>query len=172
MNERANASKRGYMGRGLLVVIAIFGLELVAVAGAGYRWFGDQRLHILLALIASLILLFAHSWISIYLVGTARLISKSVAEHGWDAVEDASRRRFVRRALPWLGVAAVAVLAAFLSGALSMVRDDVSAPRIAHHVIFFVAVALQAVALVTARPALAETERRIRALDARIGSPP
>ena len=170
MNERANAPERGYLGRGLLVVIALGGLGLAAVAGAGYRWFGDQRLHILLALIVSLILLFAHSWISIYLVGTARLIRKTVAEHGFDPQEDDLRRRLVRRALPWLLVAALGVLAAFASGAFAMIRQGDARPQFWHHAIFFAAFALQFVALYAARPALAETERRIRALDLRIDS--
>jgi hypothetical protein len=168
MSERANAPRKGYLGRGLLVVIAVFGLGLIAVAGAGYRWFGDQRLHILLALVVSLILLFAHSWISIYLVGTARLIKKTVAEQGFEPVEDDLRRRLVRRALPWLVVAALAVLAVFLSGSLAMVRQGESTPRLWHHAIFFAAFALQFAALYAARPGLVETERRIRALDSRI----
>lgn len=170
MNERANAPKRGYLGRGLLVVIALGGLGLVSVAGAGYRWFGDQRLHILLALIVSLILLFAQSWISIYLVGTGRLIGKTVKAHGFDPGEDDLRRRLVRRALPWLGVAALGVLAAFSSGAISMIRQGDAQPRLWHHAIFFAAFVLQFAALVAARPGLVETERRIRSLDQRIGS--
>ncbi len=170
MNERANAPKRGYLGRGLLVVIVLGGLGLVAVAGVGYRWFGDQRLHILLALVVSLLLVFAQSWTSIYLVGTSRLIAKTVSEHGFDAQEDDLRRRLVRRALPWLLVGALAVLAAFLSGAFAMVRQNELHPRYWHHAIFFAALALQFVAAYAARPGLVETERRIRALDGRISS--
>jgi hypothetical protein len=170
MNERANAPKRGYLGRGLLVVIALGGLALVAVAGAGYRWFGDQRLHILLALIVSLLLVFAQLWISIYLVGTSRLIGKTVAAHGFDPAEDDLRRRLVRRALPWLVLGALAVLAAFLSGAYAMVRQGYLHPRYWHHGIFFATLVLQFAALYAARPGLVETERRIRELDGRIGS--
>jgi hypothetical protein len=171
MNERANAPRRGYLGRGLLVVIALGGLGLVAVAGAGYRWFGDARLHVLLALIVSLLLVFAQMWISIYLVGTSRLIKKTVAAHGFDRGEDDLRRRLVRRALPWLVLGAFAVLAAFLSGAFAMIRQGELHPRYWHHGIFFATLVLQFVAAYAARPGLAETERRIRALDGRIGSP-
>ncbi len=171
MNDRANTPKRGYLGRGLLVVIALAGLGLVAVAGAGYRWFGDQRLHLLLALIASLVLLFAHSWISIYLIGTSRLIAKTVTAHGFDPTEDTVRRRLVRRALPWLVGAAIAVVAAFLSGAFAMIRQGEARPHFWHHAIFFAALALQLPAILAARPGLAETERRVRELDARIDRP-
>ena len=169
MNERANAPKRGYLGRGLLVVIALAGLGLVAVAGAGYRWFGDQRQHILLALVVSLILLFAHCWILIYLAGTARLIGKTVAAHGFDPGEDDLRRRLVRRALPWLLLAALGVLGAFVSGAYAMIRQGEARPLQGHHAAFFAAMALQVAGLFAARPGLIETERRIRALDSRIG---
>ncbi|HEV7669285.1 MAG TPA: hypothetical protein VGS22_12220 [Thermoanaerobaculia bacterium] len=170
MSERGNAPRKGYLGRGLLVVIAFGGLSLVAVAGAGYRWFGDQRLHILLALIVSLLLVFAQSWISIYLVGTSRLIAKTVAAHGFEPQEDELRRRLVRRALPWLLLGAFAVLFAFLSGAFAMIRQGELYPRYWHHAIFFATLVLQFAALYAARPGLAETERRIRALDVRIGS--
>lgn len=169
MNERAKAPQRGYLGRGLLVVIALGGLALVAVAGAGYRWFGDQRLHILLALIVSLILLFAQSWILIYLVGTARLIAKTLKAHGFDPGEDDLRRRRVGKALPWLLVAALGVIAAFSSGAFAMIRQGEVRPQQWHHAIFFAAVALQFATLRVAGPALVETERMIRALDSRIG---
>lgn len=169
MNERANAPKRGYLGRGLLVVIALGGLGLISVAGAGYRWFGDQRLHLLLALFVSLLLVFAQSWILIYLLGTSRLIGKTVAAHGFDGQEDDLRRRLVRRALIWLVLGALAVLFAFLSGVFSMIRQGEAYPRYWHHGIFFVALGLQFAALYAARPGLIETERRVRALDGRLG---
>ncbi len=170
MQNGANTPKRGYLGRGLLVVVGLAAVGLLAVAGGGYHWYGDVRLHVLLALVISLLLLFAHLWMLIYLSGTGRLIRKSVAAHGFDPNEDDLRRRAVRRARLWLPLAALGVLAAFLSGAVAMIRQGELYPRYWHHAIFFAALALQLAALWTARPALMETERRIRALDGRIGN--
>ena len=167
--SEARPERRGrekYLGRGLLVLIAVAALGLVAVAGAGYHWFGgdpgDRHLHLLLALIASLLLLFAQSWILIYLAGTGRLIGKTAAEGGLDPAANAEARRLRRRALPFLVLAALSVLAAFLSGALAMVG---LISNELHGAFFFVALVAQAGALWAARPALAETERRIRAID-------
>ena len=74
------------MGRALLMVgwVATGGLLLTAVLGYRVGLQGAMGWHLLAALFSTLLLLFSHSWILFYLIGTGKAIKSAAKEHGLD----------------------------------------------------------------------------------------
>ena len=148
------------MGRALLVMGLLGTAGLIAAAALGYSLTGvaaeQVRQHVLLSLAASLVLMFSHTWIVLYMLATGKVISRVVRERGYpeELLEPARRLRL--RFIPWLLAAAAAVIATFLTGGLVL---SGGAPPAVHHLLFYVTLVLQGAAMVAERRVLAEHER-------------
>jgi hypothetical protein len=157
------------MMRGALLVLGLLGTVVLIGAGAlGYGLGGaaeeQVRSHVLLSLAATLVLIFSHTWIVLYLLATGRVISQAAAERypggaGGDAavavlLERARRLRL--RALPWLLAAIGALAAAFLTGSAAA---SGSIPAPVHQALFYVTLAAQGAAMLIERRVLAEHDR-------------
>lgn len=161
------------MGRALLAVGVIATLGLIATAVLGYLLPGpaDPAVprHVLAALVASLLLLFSHCWILLYLIGTGRAVRQAIRDYGVEASHDAEARRLRGRVLPWLLIAAATALGTFLLGAAAMTG---AAASVAHHILFYVALVAQAAALWIESRGLAANERLLGEIDQRLGTSP
>ena len=161
------------MGRALLAVGVIATLGLIATAVLGYLLPGpaDPAVprHVLTALVASLLLLFSHCWILLYLLGTGRAIRQAIRDFGAEPSLDAEARRLRRGVLPWLLLAAATALGTFLLGAAAMTG---AASAVAHHLLFYVTLATQAAALGIESRGLAANERLLGEIDQRLGMSP
>jgi len=148
------------MGRALLVLglLGTAGLLAAAALGFGLSGVADVavRQHVLLGLAATLMLMFSHTWIVLYMLATGKVISRVVRERGYpeELLEPARRLRL--RFIPWLLAAAAAVIATFLTGGLVL---SGGAPPAVHHLLFYVTLVLQGAAMVAERRVLAEHER-------------
>jgi hypothetical protein len=148
------------IGRVLLVLGLLGTVGLIATGVFGYGLVGSSdthvRLHLLLSLEATLVLLFSHTWIVLYLLATGRVITRAASGRA-DAADLLDRARRLRlRAIPWLLAALAAVGAAFLSGGTAYLGTFL---KIVHHALYFVAVAAQIGALVVERRVLVEHDR-------------
>lgn len=164
------------MMRGALLVLGLLGT--IALIGAGVLGYGlagaaeeQVRSHVLLSLAATLVLVFSHTWIVLYLLATGRVISQVAAERfpgsvaGSDGGGDGAgaigellerARRLRLRALPWLLAAIAAVAATFLAGN-AVVSGSIPAP--VHQALFYVTLAAQGAAMLVERRVLAEHDR-------------
>jgi 4-hydroxybenzoate polyprenyltransferase len=125
--------------------------------------------HVLLALASSLLLLFSHCWILLYLIATARAIRQAVQQFGVDAPSAAAARRLKRAASPWLILAMGLALATFVLGGGSVTG---AVPAWAHHALFYVTVAVQMVALWIEKRVLDANERLMGDIDRKLGTTP
>jgi hypothetical protein len=161
------------MGRALLAVGVIATLGLIATAVLGYLLPGSADpavpRHVLAALVASLLLLFSHCWILLYLIGTGRAIRQAIREFGVEASLAAEAGRLRRGVLPWLLLAAGTALATFFLGAAAITG---AASAVAHHILFYVTLVAQAVALWIEGRGLAANERLLGDIDQRLGMSP
>lgn len=103
------------MGRALLIVGSLATVGLAAAAVVAYL---DQpfALHLLLALLSSLLLLFSHCWIMFYLIGTGKAIKEAVAEHDLEPELVAETRLYKNRTFPWIMLAMGLAMATFILG--------------------------------------------------------
>src|ERR1700732_2633574 len=107
------------VGRALLVLGLLGTAGLLAAAALGYGLSGVAdvagRQHVLLGLAATLVLMFSHTWIVLYMLATGKVISRVVSERGYpdELLERARRLRL--RVVPWLLAALSAVAATFLT---------------------------------------------------------
>jgi 4-hydroxybenzoate polyprenyltransferase len=106
------------MGRALLIVGWI--ATLVFVASGLERYVRPQESslqgHMLLALVASLLLLFAHCWIMFYLIGTGKALKDAVLAHGLEGEIVEATKRYKNRSYPWIMLAMGLAMAAFILG--------------------------------------------------------
>jgi hypothetical protein len=149
------------MGRALLVLglVGTAGLIATAVLGHGVVSGAAEaqvRGHVLLGLAASLVLMFSHTWIVLYLLATGKVISRVVQERGFSEELLEPARRLRLRTIPWLVAALAAVAATFLTGGAVL---SGSAPGWVHHALFVLTLLLQGSAMVAERRVLAEHER-------------
>jgi hypothetical protein len=163
------------MGRSLLIVGALGTAGLVAAAALGYGLSspGDPGMptHIIAALVASLLLMFSHSWILLYLLGTGKVIRDAVREGGLDPAPLAAARRLRRVCYPCLLAAAALVLATFLVGGAVAGKG---VPPWVHHLLFWAAALGQGIALWVEWRSLDANERLLADVDRRLvaASPP
>ena len=161
------------MGRALLAVGVIATLGLIATAVLGYRLPGpaDPAMprHVLAALVASLLLVFSHCWILLYLIATGRAVRQAVREYDVEALVDGEARRLRRKVLPWLLLAVGTALGTFVLGAAVITG---AAAAVVHHVLFYVTLGMQAVALWIESRVLAANERLLGEIDQRLGTSP
>ena len=155
------------MGRALLVVGWLATLTFVAAGVVGYvvgGWEGGD-LHVLLGLVASLLLLFSHTWIMFYLIGTGKAIKAAVAEHDLPAEWIERTREFKNRSYPALMLAMVLVMATFILG--GGVERRVL-PGWIHHALFYLALAAQLRALWREHAVLGANQRLLDEAEERL----
>jgi hypothetical protein len=157
------------MGRALLIVGAMATLGVVATAVLGYRIVSPtdlhdphMRVHVLVALSSSMLLLFSHCWIMFYLIGTGKAIKDAVQEHGLDPAFAEETKRFKNASYPWLMLAMAVVMATFVLGGAVLFR---SVPSWVHRFLFYVAVPVQLYALWIEQRVLGDNERLMAEVD-------
>jgi hypothetical protein len=147
------------MGRALLTIGLMATLGLIATAVLGYGLAGPTdarlRLHALLALAASLLLLFSHCWIMFYLIGTGRAIKDAVAENHLDPRFYEETKGFKNRSYPMLMLALGLAMATFILGGAAWKGI---LPWL-HHALFYATLLAQLRALQLERQVLVENER-------------
>jgi hypothetical protein len=146
------------MMRRVLLVLGVFGtVGLVASAAIGYSvtHASDPQMqaHALISLTATLVLMFSHTWIVLYLVATGRVMAQGVASAGLDATLLERARRLRLHTLPWLLAAILSLIATFLLGSAAFAGRLLA---MLHHVFFYVTLILQIVAMRVEGKVLAE----------------
>jgi hypothetical protein len=161
------------MGRSLLIVgvLATVGVAVAAAFGYGLTSPSDPGMprHVIAALVASAMVVFSHSWILLYLLGTGKVIRDAVREGGLDPALLEASRRLRRTCYPAIVLAALLVIATFLLG--GAVAASATAPWV-HHTLFWVAIVVQAIALWIEVRGLAANERLLVDVDGRLAAPP
>jgi hypothetical protein len=171
------------MGRALLIVGALATLGLAATGVLGYLipWPPSPAMeasggvpeemsrHILAGLGVSLLLLFSHCWILIYLLGTSRVIRQAVRQRDLGPELAERTKRFKKICYSLLLLAMALSLAAFITGT-GVTTGMV--PGWAHGVLFYAALAVQLPALAVERRALEDNERLIADVDRRLEAIP
>jgi hypothetical protein len=154
------------MGRSLLFVGALGTVGVMVAAGLGYGLSSpaDARMptHIIAALVAILLAMFSHTWLLLYLLGTGRMIRDAVREGGLDGALLAESRRLRRVCYSCLIAAAALVMATFLIGGAVASKG---VPPWVHHLLAWVAVAAQGLALWIEWRTLAANERLLGNVD-------
>jgi hypothetical protein len=161
------------MGRSLLILgaLATAGMAVAAVLGYGLDGPTDPAVsgHLLASLASTLMLVFSHSWILLYLLGTGRAVRDAVKEFQLEPEVIAASRALRRRSIPWLLLAALLAMATFLLG-IAGVPGLV--PLWVHHALFFATLAVQVLALWIEGRALSANEKLLTDIDHRIPSAP
>ena len=159
------------MGRSLLLVgaLATAGVAVAAGLGYGLKSPADAGMprHVVVALAATLALMFSHSWILIYLAGTGKVIRDAAREGGLGPAVLAESGRLRRICYPASLLAALLVLAAFLAG--GAVATKAAEPWV-HHLLFWIAIVVQAGALGLEGWGLAANERLLVDVDRRLAA--
>jgi hypothetical protein len=136
------------MGRALLIVGWLGTVGLVASAVLGYL-FGttmpNVQPHLLVGLVSCLLLLFAHSWVMFYLIGTGKAIKDAVVENKLTAELHERTKEFKNQTYPWLMAAMGLAIATFVLGGGAFAG---ALPSWIHVVLFYVTLAVQVRTLV------------------------
>lgn len=146
------------MGNALLIVGWLATLCYVATGVVGYRAAGEQAgsLHVLLGLMSCLLLLFSHTWIMFYLIGTGKAIKTAVTEHGLSQEWIEKTKEFKNRSYPALTLAIGLVMIMFILGG-GVERRVI--PTWVHHSLFYVALFAQVRSLWIEHVVLAENRK-------------
>ncbi len=157
------------MGRALLSVgwLATFGFIATGIIGYGVQEPSEVGVHLLVGLITSLLLLFSHSWILFYLIGTGKAIKTTVAEHGLEDELIQRTREFKSRSYPWLMLATGLAMATFILG--GGVATNV-VPNWVHHSLFYATLLVQIRTLWVEQQVITENDRLISDIDRRVAS--
>jgi hypothetical protein len=155
------------MGRALLMIGWLAALGLLISGFNGYAVDGTEglSLHVLLALLASLLLLFSHCWILFYLIGTGKVIKDAVVEHGLDPAVVDQTKDFKNQTSPWLLLAMILAIATCVFGMAVVTK---SVPGWAHQVLFYVTVVVQIFTLLRESRVLIDNERLIADINRRV----
>ncbi len=149
------------MGRALLTVGWVATVGFLASGVQGYLIEPREALglHLLLGLTSTFLLLFSHSWIMFYLIGTGKALKQAVAEHGLPEEIVEETKRFKNDSYPWLMLAMGLAMATFIlaGGVATRVL-----PVWSHNILFFVTLAVQLKTLVLEHRVL-EANRRLMA---------
>lgn len=175
------------MRRMLLILGGLGTIGLIAAALAGYGVLGGadpgMHAHALLSLAATLVLMFSHTWVVLYVVATGRVMADSLRARGGTGLAprasgsaggagtaaDAGAapsaatggvleraRRLRLHALPWLLAAVAALVATFLLGSVAFSGRILNS---LHHAFFLVTLVLQVLAMRVEGQVLAEHDR-------------
>jgi hypothetical protein len=157
------------LGRALLVIGLLAAVGVVASAVLGYTSpsgeVEDLQPHVLVALAATLLLLFAHCWVLFYLIGTGRILRSVAGEHGLGDGVPAAVTRLQGDVVPWLLLAIGLALGTFLLGAGAAAN---ALPSWVHHGLFYLALGAQLWALWIERRSLDACERLITEVDRQV----
>jgi hypothetical protein len=123
--------------------------------------------HVVAALVALLLLMFSHSWILLYLLGTGKVIRDAVREGALDPEPLADSRRLRKVCYPVILLAAILTMATFLVGGAVAARA--ASPWI-HQALFWGALAVQGAALWFEWKGLAVNERLLVDVDRKLAS--
>jgi hypothetical protein len=160
------------MGRALLIIGFMATLGLIATGVLGYGLHGPAddhlRFHVLVALAASLLLLFAHCWIMFYLIGTGRAIKDAVNENGLDPQWIEDTKRFKNRSYPMLMLALGLAMATFILGGAVATGTF----RWLHHALFYATLLAQLRALQLEWEVLTENERLMASINRQLSTGP
>jgi hypothetical protein len=152
------------MGRSLLVVGSLATVGLVATAVVSFAG-AEFTLHVLLALVSSLLLLFSHSWIMFYLIGTGKAIRETVAEHSLETALVGETRRFKSEVFPSILLAVGLAMATFILGGGVYTR---AVPSWVHHALFWITLVVQVRTLWLEQRVLLANERLMAGIDRRL----
>lgn len=130
----------------------------MATAVMGYRIGagGTFGAHLLMALLASLLLLFSHCWIMFYLIGTGKAIKVAVGEHKLDRAVVEETKELKNRSYPSLMLAMALVMVTFIIGGGVATRVI---PSWVHAGLFFVTTVVQVRVLLLEQRVLLDNER-------------
>jgi 4-hydroxybenzoate polyprenyltransferase len=152
------------MGRALLILgwLATAGLLVTGIVGFQVEPVGGLGLHLLVALFSSLLILFSHTWIMFYLIGTGKAVKTAVAEHELDAEYAARTIEFKNRSYPWLMLAMGVVMTTFIIGGGVATRVI---PSWIHAVLFGIALLVQIRSLILEGEVLLANDRLMKEVD-------
>ena len=157
------------MGRSLwfLGALGTLGVAITAALGYGLHSPGDAGMsrHVIAALASTVLLMLAHFWILLYLLGTGKVVRDAVREGGLDPTPLARSRRLRRICYPAILLAIALVMATFLVGGAVAAR---SVPPWVHQTLFWAAAAAQAGALWVEWWGLAGNESLLVEVDRRL----
>ena len=157
------------MERSMLIVGVLATLGVAVSAALGYALASPQdagmQTHVLVALASTLLAVFSHSWILLYLIGTGRAVRSAIRREGLDPEVGRRTRRLKPFAYVCVPLAMAGMLAVFALGAASTANYM---PVRHHHLAFYAALLIQAVALVSEARILRENERLLLDVDGRL----
>lgn len=155
------------MARALLMLgwLATAGVVATAILGFRVTPSGGVALHLLAGLLSSLLILFSHSWIMFYLIGTGKVIREAVSAHDLDRLSIERTREFKNRSYPWLLSAMVFIMATFIVGGGVATRV---LPPWPHSVLFAAALLVQVRTLVLEGEVLLANERLMHRVEREI----
>ena len=157
------------MGRALVILgwISTVGFLVTGVIG----WLAPGRasigVHILTALLTSLLLLFSHCWIMFYLIGTGKALRLAVEDHKLDTEIIEETKRFKNESYPWLMAAMGLAMATFILG--GGVPTGVI-PKWSHQSLYLLTLAVQIKTVVIEQSVLKQNRRLIRKTEAKIAA--
>lgn len=157
------------MGRALLILGWLATAGLLATGLIGYQVSPENGvgLHLLVGLFSSLLILFSHSWIMFYLIGTGKAVKTAVTDYDLDAEYAVRTIDFKNRSYPWLMAAIGAVMATFIVG--GGVATRVIPPWI-HATLFAIALLTQVRTMVLESEVILANHRLMREVEHRIES--
>ncbi len=156
------------MGRALLVLGWLATAGFIGCAVMGYlmdRQASSLSPHVLVGLVASLLFLFAHSWVMFYLIGTGKAIKNAVEEYGLEQELVERTKEFKSRSYPWLMLAMGVVIATFVMGGAFLAS---AAPGWIHELLFFLTLGIQVRTLIIEAKVLIANERLMQEINARV----
>ena len=119
MSEAHSKTSRRYMGRGMWVVGWVAVPLWLGAGLAGYlerNRPGLPAAHVGMALLATLMLLFAHSWVVLYALGVSRLSEDTVSQESFDLTLARLPDRWLKAAGPSILAVSVLAVVVFAAG--------------------------------------------------------
>jgi len=156
------------MGRALLMVgwLATAGLVVSGWLGYSVEDGASFEIHVLLGLASALLLLFSHSWIMFYLIGTGKAIKEAVARGGLESHYVEETKDLKNLSYPVLMLATGLAMATFIVGGGVATRVI---PAWIHHLLFWLTLAVQLRALVREGQVLERNRRLMLEVDRKAG---
>lgn len=159
------------MERSMLIVGVLATLGVAASAVLGYLLASPadaaMPTHVLVALASTLLAVFSHSWILLYLLGTGKAVGDAIRSGGLDLGLSQRTRRLKSFTYPWVLLAMAGLLAVFALGAASTAN---LVPVRHHHVAFYAVLLVQGAALWAEGRVLRENERLLLDVDGRLAA--
>lgn len=157
------------MGRALVILgwistVGFLGTGVIGWLAPGATSIG---LHILAALLTSLLLLFSHCWIMFYLIGTGKALRLAVEDHDLDPAIVEETKRFKNESYPWLmGAMGLAMATFILGGGVA----TAIIPKWIHQMLFLLTLMVQVKSVLVEQLVLSQNRRLLRTTENRIAS--